>query len=46
MEKGYAKQICSIFCVTLLLMGCQSDEPMERETEEVYYVADYQNVEA
>ena len=45
MGKRLVKLICSILCVTLLLMGCQSDEPMIQETKEVYYLADYQNVE-
>lgn len=45
MGKRLVKQICSILCMTLLLSGCQSDEPIEQETEEVYYLADYQNVE-
>ena len=45
MGKRLVKQICSILCMTLLLSGCQSDEPIEQETAGVYYVADYQNVE-
>lgn len=45
MGKMLVKMTCIILCVTLLLTGCNSDTSVNEETPEIYYLADYQNVE-
>lgn len=45
MGKRLVKLLCSILCMNLLLTGCQADEMVETETNRLFYLADYQNVE-